>query len=133
MLDDLQDQIRSWLAEHPGVTATDILVRIKELHPNRFTDKQARTVQRAVKHWRALEARRIIIESAAAISAGVPIASQALQYGRQLSPPRLAPEGPQAPPTRAAPSLVRALRNARGARPWTSGTTRSAGDTANHR
>jgi len=40
MLDDLQDQIRSWLAEHPGVTATDILVRIKELHPNRFTDNR---------------------------------------------------------------------------------------------
>jgi hypothetical protein len=30
-------------------------------------------------------------------------------------PPRLAPVGKQVPPTRAAPSLVRALRDARGA------------------
>ena len=32
------------------------------------------------------------------------------------------PTGPQAPPTRAAASLVRARRAARGARPWTAGT-----------
>jgi hypothetical protein len=75
MLDDLHGQIRSWLAHDPGVTATEILTRIKALHPDRFTDKQARTVQRAVKHWRTLEARRIIIDCAAAISAGLPSAS----------------------------------------------------------
>jgi hypothetical protein len=49
MLDDLHDQIRAWLAADPGVTATEILARVKALHPDRFTDKQARTVQRAVK------------------------------------------------------------------------------------
>jgi hypothetical protein len=71
MLDDLHDQIRAWLAEDPGVTATEILARVKVLRPARFTDKQARTVQRAVKRWRAQEARRIIIEGAAAIGAGL--------------------------------------------------------------
>ena len=76
MLDDLQDQIRSWLSEKPGLTATEILGRLKAMHPERFTDKQARTVQRAVKQWRASEARRIIIEGAAAISAGLPSASE---------------------------------------------------------
>jgi hypothetical protein len=35
----------------------------------------------------------------------------------------LAPVGPQAPPARAAALLVGALRNARGALPWTTGTT----------
>jgi transcriptional regulator GlxA family with amidase domain len=39
------------------------LERIKTLHPDRFTDKHARTVQRALKRWRAEQARRIIAES----------------------------------------------------------------------
>jgi hypothetical protein len=72
MLDDLREQIGAWLAEQPGLTAIAILARIKTLHPDRFTDKHARTVQRAVKRWRAEQAHRIIIESAAAI-AGVAV------------------------------------------------------------
>jgi len=75
MLDDLHEQICAWLADDPVVTATEILARLKAMHPEKFTDKQARTVQRAVKQWRALEARRIIIEGAAVISAGLPSAS----------------------------------------------------------
>ena len=62
MLDDLHDQIKSWPFQKPDLTAVDILARLKALHLDRFTDKQARTVQRAVKQWRALEARRIVIE-----------------------------------------------------------------------
>ena len=38
--------------------------------------------------------------------------------------PRIAPGGPQRLPTRAAPSLMRALRDARGSPPWTSGDDR---------
>jgi predicted YcjX-like family ATPase len=53
----------------------EILARIKAAHADRFTDKQARTVQRAVKQLRAQEARRIVIEGAAAISAGLRSAS----------------------------------------------------------
>jgi hypothetical protein len=72
MLDDLREQIGAWLAEQPGLPAIATLARIKTLHPDRFTDKHARTVQRAVKRWRAEQAHRIIIESAAAI-AGVAV------------------------------------------------------------
>jgi hypothetical protein len=67
MLDDLDEQIRIWVAQEPGVTGIEILRRIKALHPDRFTDKHARTVQRAVKRWRAEAARRIIVETAAEI------------------------------------------------------------------
>jgi hypothetical protein len=68
MLDDLREQIGAWLAEEPGLPAIAILERIKTLHPDRFTDKHARTMQRAVKRWRAEQAHRIITESAAAIA-----------------------------------------------------------------
>ena len=37
--------------------------------------------------------------------------------------PRIAPGGSQRLPTRVSPSLVRALRDARGSPPWTPGTT----------
>jgi hypothetical protein len=55
------------VAQEPGVTGIEILRRIKALHPGRVTDKHARTVQRAVKRWRAQAARRIIVESAVAL------------------------------------------------------------------
>jgi hypothetical protein len=76
MLDDLHEQIRAWVVETPGVTATEILERLKAMHPDRFTDKQERTVQRAVKQWRAQEARRIIVEGAAVIGAGLTSVSE---------------------------------------------------------
>jgi hypothetical protein len=63
MLDDLREQISAWLSEEPGLSAIAILQRIQALHPDRFTDKHARTVQRAVKQWRAEQARRIITAS----------------------------------------------------------------------
>src|SRR5712691_890054 len=40
MLDDMHEQIRVWLAEAPGVTAIEVLGRLKATHPDRFTDKQ---------------------------------------------------------------------------------------------
>jgi hypothetical protein len=63
MLDDLREQIGAWLSEEPGLPAIAILARIKSMHPDRFTDKQERSVQRAVKQWRAQQARRIVIET----------------------------------------------------------------------
>jgi hypothetical protein len=68
MLDDLREQIGGWLSDEPGLPAIAILERIKTLYPDRFTNKHARTVQRAVKRWRAEQAHRIITESAAAIA-----------------------------------------------------------------
>ena len=68
MLDDLREQIGTWLSDEPGLPAMAILERIKTLHPDRFTDKHERTVQRAVKQWRAEQAHRIILESAVAIA-----------------------------------------------------------------
>jgi hypothetical protein len=76
MLDDMHEQIRTWVADAPGVTATEILQRLRAMHPDRFTDKQERTVQRAVKQWRAQEARRIIVEGAAILSAGLASVSE---------------------------------------------------------
>jgi hypothetical protein len=78
MLDDVQDQLRLWLDEQPDVTATEVLVRLEAMYPDRFTDKHLRTIQRAVKHGRAQAARRIIVDSVATVAAGIPVTSDIL-------------------------------------------------------
>jgi hypothetical protein len=67
ILDDLREQISAWLSDAPGLPAIVILERIKTLHPDRSTDKDARTVQRAVNRWRAEQAHRIVAETAITI------------------------------------------------------------------
>jgi hypothetical protein len=54
MLDAYEDQARSWLQRQPGMTAVEILKRLRELAPaGTFTDKHLRTVQRALSAWRS--------------------------------------------------------------------------------
>src|SRR5512133_2609085 len=71
MLDEVQDQIRAWLDHEPTLSAVAVLTRLKSTYPEQFTDRNVRTVQRAVKVWRAHQAHRIILQSAAAITAGI--------------------------------------------------------------
>lgn len=54
MLDAYEDQTRRWLQRQPGMTAVEILERLRELAPaGTFTDTHLRTVQRALATWRA--------------------------------------------------------------------------------
>ncbi len=43
------------LKRAPGLDATTILRHLQEQDPERFPDSQLRTLQRRIKHWRALE------------------------------------------------------------------------------
>jgi hypothetical protein len=70
MLDDVQNQILTWLDHDPAISALEVLKRLKSAHPERFTDSHLRTVQRAVKAWRGHQARRIILESTIVMGAG---------------------------------------------------------------
>jgi hypothetical protein len=75
MLDGVQDRLQAWVHAEPGITAIEVLMRLKAIDPDRFTDKHLRTVQRAVKRGRMQAARRLILESVAAVAAGIPIAA----------------------------------------------------------
>ena len=70
MLDEVQDQIQAWLDREPAISALEVLTRLKATHSDRFTDQHLRTVQRAVKVWRGQQARRIVMASSVALSAG---------------------------------------------------------------
>jgi hypothetical protein len=53
MLDPFEAQIRAWLEADPTLSAAAVLQRLMRADPPRFTKKSARTVQIAVKAWRA--------------------------------------------------------------------------------
>jgi hypothetical protein len=69
MLDEVQDQIRARLDGEPTISALEVLRRLELTHPDRFSDRHLRTVQRAVESLarRGQQACRIIAESAAVI------------------------------------------------------------------
>jgi hypothetical protein len=99
MLDDLREQIGAWMVEEPGLPAIAILERLKSLHPDRFTDKHERTVQRAVKRDGAPNKR-----TGSLSKASPPLPKPSAVSG--LAPPWLAPEGPQLLPAHRFARLV---------------------------
>jgi len=44
----------------PDATAKSLFERLEAAHPGRFTDGQLRTLQRRIKDWRAIMARKLV-------------------------------------------------------------------------
>ena len=96
MLDALRERIHGWLEAEPGLSAHEVLSRLTALAPDRFKDGQLRTVQRAVKAWRAQSAREIILTGAVALTIAQPVdlmddasASPTASQGPPPQPPHL--------------------------------------------
>lgn len=53
-----------WLEAEPDRTATELLDRLQHEFPGQFSDGQVRTLQRRVKQWRSLAARRLVFAEA---------------------------------------------------------------------
>jgi hypothetical protein len=49
-----------WLQESPETTAKDLFKRLKLEYPGRFADGQLRTLQRRVREWRQVMARKLV-------------------------------------------------------------------------
>ena len=49
-----------WLEKDPDTNAKDFLVRLHKAHPGRFGEAQLRTLQRRVKDWRGVMARKLV-------------------------------------------------------------------------
>lgn len=97
MLDAVRDELHSWLDAEPGLSAKDVLARLRALAPEGFQDTQLRTVQRAVKVWRARSAREIILGGAGTLTSRLPV--------DLMDEPSASPTAPQAPPP-PPPSLI---------------------------
>ncbi len=57
-------EILLWLESEPDQTAKELLGRLRTAHPGQFGAGQLRTLQRRVKEWRAMAARRLIFAEA---------------------------------------------------------------------
>jgi hypothetical protein len=90
MLDAVLDEMHGWLDAEPGLSAKAVLVRLRRLAPERFQGTQLRTVQRAVKAWRARSARAIILGGIATLTSTLPV--------DLMDEPSASPTAPQAPP-----------------------------------
>lgn len=52
---DAWDEVKGLIQEQPGLEAKTIFEYLQRTHPERYQDGQLRTLQRRLKHWRALE------------------------------------------------------------------------------
>ena len=53
-------RVVTWLESEPDRTAKELFARLREEHSGAFTAGQVRTLQRRVKEWRMLAARRLV-------------------------------------------------------------------------
>jgi len=49
-----------WLESEPDRTAKELFARLRDESPGVFTGGQVRTLQRRVREWRTLAARRLV-------------------------------------------------------------------------
>ena len=49
-----------WLQKDPDSNAKDLLAELREAYPGRFSDAHLRTLQRRVKDWRGVMAKRLV-------------------------------------------------------------------------
>jgi hypothetical protein len=52
--------VLQWLQEQPDVTAKELLDRLRNRYPGQFNDGKLRTLQRRVREWRKIMARKLI-------------------------------------------------------------------------
>ena len=53
-------RVVTWLESEPDRTAKELFARLREERPGAFTTGQVCTLQRRVKEWRTLAARRLV-------------------------------------------------------------------------
>ena len=53
-------EVLLWLEKDPDTNAKDLLARLRKAHPNRFGDAQLRSLQRRVKGWRGVMAKKLV-------------------------------------------------------------------------
>jgi hypothetical protein len=58
--DGVWPEILLWLQENPEATAKSLLERLDREYPGRFPEGQLRTLQRRIREWRHLMARKLV-------------------------------------------------------------------------
>ena len=66
-LETVWPRVVTWLESEPDATAKGLLQRLQSDAPHAFSDGLLRTLQRRVKEWRRLAARRLVFSSATSV------------------------------------------------------------------
>jgi len=53
-------EILEWLQREPEATAKELLCRLQQMHPGHYADGQLRTLQRRVREWRQVMAKKLV-------------------------------------------------------------------------
>ena len=64
-----------WLQAEPDATGKALMARLQSEYPDRFIEAQLRTMQRRVKEWRGIMAKKLVYtgsDAASAASSGLP-------------------------------------------------------------
>jgi hypothetical protein len=104
MLDGLWEEMHGWLAAEPGLSAQAVLSRLRVLTPDRFKATHLRTVQRAIKAWRAQSARALILNGAGMLTITQPVDLMDDAWASPTAPQVQPPPPPAAMMERAPPS-----------------------------
>ena len=59
-LESVRCDVLLWLEKDPDTNAKDLLARLRKAQPGRFGDAQLRTLQRRVKDWRGVMAKKLV-------------------------------------------------------------------------
>lgn len=63
LLSELWPGVFGWLDREPDCTGKELFARLTSNHPGRFTPGQLRTLQRRIREWRGVMARRLLLPS----------------------------------------------------------------------
>ena len=58
--DEVWEEMRLKLEDHPGLEAKTLFADLQRRYPGRFADGQLRTLQRRVKQWRGVMAKKLV-------------------------------------------------------------------------
>jgi hypothetical protein len=53
-------QVLIWLEENPEITAKELFERLRKEYPGQYADGQLRTLQRRIKEWRQIMAKKLV-------------------------------------------------------------------------
>jgi len=73
--EDIWPRILVWLEREPDCTAKELFVRLRTERSNSFTEGQLRTLQRRVKEWRTVAARKLVFSNGRSVGSDGAIAA----------------------------------------------------------
>ena len=76
-------RVVQWLEAEPHRTAKEVFERLQREHPGMFQPGQLRTLQRRVKDWRKLAARRLLFADSVGLSRGASVLQPAVAVAHQ--------------------------------------------------